>query len=730
MACQIVIVLGMHRSGTSAIAGYLHGLGLELPSSALEPHPQDNPEGYFEPQRMVQLNNRLLGALGLTWHATRPISAAELNDPALEPLKAEIQEYLAEVCQPGRKLVFKDPRLCRLLPVWLPLIQHYCPSPCVVRVVRNANAVADSLARRAERPALAGAAITDRFKATLLWLRYNLDAWQHSTTQGVRCYALRYEAFTTKASVRSNLEQWLATSLGLVPGATPPPPRPVRAPLAPTAWPTDPAWQQVLLCAEDLLAAKELPRASHWLGNLYNLAQLRIPASHQNEPVAPPPESVVIAATINHISTQQAKPRCRVPHPLTGQCGQPKEPPPAPRLVRWLKGMQTALGKRAPKAAPTPLAPQAEYVFITENPSSRSHIYRVKNPVDALNRAGYRALWLTLDEAVMNPHLWASAKLLVVHRCEWSDSLDALYYLARANQVPTLYDIDDYIFEPKLAEQGHIHFISQLPPEDKKAWLAKIANYRKALLHANAAMAPTQALVTAITQLGIPCYLKPNGLSPETLALAKHWQTAFSQHRATTAGPPRVGYASGTATHEQDFATIRPALLSALSHHPGWHFTVIGHLSTNALAAILGTRLEHRPLVEHVNLPYELARCQLNLAPLEVGNPFCEAKSPLKWFEAAACGTPCIASATQPFSEAIAGPEQGYLCADHAEWLRTLLAVFAQPDTLAALNAHAVQRHQEDQLLTDFLLPALQAAGRHARQAHTGFFNKRKRKMR
>src|SRR5262249_46403433 len=70
--------------------------------------------------------------------------------------------------------------------------------------------------------------------------------------------------------------------------------------------------------------------------------------------------------------------------------------------------------------------------------------------------------------------------------------------------------------------------------------------------------------------------------------------------------------------------------------------------------------------------PAEIARTAINLAPLEVGNAFCEAKSELKYFEAASVRVPTIASPTEPFAAAITHGVNGFLANRTEEWYHCL----------------------------------------------------------
>ena len=224
-------------------------------------------------------------------------------------------------------------------------------------------------------------------------------------------------------------------------------------------------------------------------------------------------------------------------------------------------------------------------------------------------------------------------------------------------------------------------------------------------------MAPTSTLVAIIRNLEMPCELKPNGMSEETVALSAHWNHTFNLNQAWPGQFKRLGYASGTPTHEGDFGTILDSVANALSKNPDWQLTIIGALNTRLLeqrlTEELRKRIEFRPLVEHQNLAYELARCTLNLAPLEKDNPFCVAKSPLKWFEAAACGTPTLATATRTFAEAIKNEETGYLCESKTDWSNTLGKTLSTPKDIITVTDTSVYNLREETLTRNFLLPVL-----------------------
>src|SRR5580658_495194 len=114
---RAILVLGMHRSGTSALTRGLQALGVYLGNDFLSPKP-DNPTGYWEDKNITELNERLLATLGLKWEDVALIDDTRWNEPKIEVLRAEAVTYL-QSCFKGRPLWgFKDPRTIRLLPFW------------------------------------------------------------------------------------------------------------------------------------------------------------------------------------------------------------------------------------------------------------------------------------------------------------------------------------------------------------------------------------------------------------------------------------------------------------------------------------------------------------------------------------------------------------------------------------------------------------------------------------
>jgi hypothetical protein len=167
---RALIVLGMHRSGTSAVTGALRLLGADVGSNLMEAKP-DNETGFFEHSEIVTIHNELLAHFRTTWREIffRP------DDWLAQPEVKQFQDKLAAILLrdfAGRSLwAIKDPRLSRLLPAWEPVLADLQCGLTYLYVVRHPLEVAHSLM---DRDGLT------REKALQLWLDYNLTAERDS----------------------------------------------------------------------------------------------------------------------------------------------------------------------------------------------------------------------------------------------------------------------------------------------------------------------------------------------------------------------------------------------------------------------------------------------------------------------------------------------------------------------------------------------------------------------
>ncbi len=204
---RAVLVLGMHRSGTSAVTRLLNLLGADLPSKLMPPLPDNNPLGFWESQKIAEIHDELLASAGSSWDDVAAFPRTWFDSDVAKSFQDQVVQILRANFAASRLFVIKDPRICRLVPFWRTVLNEFGAEPHYVISVRNPLEVAASLkARDGFLPA----------KSLLLWLRYLLEAERE--TPGQKRSFVRYPQVLrnwgqTAATISANLEiSWPRTS--------------------------------------------------------------------------------------------------------------------------------------------------------------------------------------------------------------------------------------------------------------------------------------------------------------------------------------------------------------------------------------------------------------------------------------------------------------------------------------------------------------------------------------
>ncbi len=162
---ECIVILGMHRSGTSVLTGLVSLFGGYV-GADLMPPTKDNPKGYFENNKIYLLNERILRENNTSWH--------DYSFVAEDIKKSDFQEYVSDAKKVVQselkfvnKLIIKDPRICILFPIWEQALQELEINIRVIFAYRSPLEVAHSLLKRDEIPVE---------KGLMLWSHYFLQS--------------------------------------------------------------------------------------------------------------------------------------------------------------------------------------------------------------------------------------------------------------------------------------------------------------------------------------------------------------------------------------------------------------------------------------------------------------------------------------------------------------------------------------------------------------------------
>ena len=161
-----IVVLGMHRSGTSMLTKLICQLGVFCgdPEDLIGTN-QENPKGFWERQDIRDLNDSVIKGMGCDWDRVSNFSADLVSDEQKEQFASQANSILAKLDQ-NAPWVIKEPRLCLLLDLWASVLTK----PVYIHVFRNPLEVAASLEVRNGIPKSVGIA---------LWELYNRNIVSH-----------------------------------------------------------------------------------------------------------------------------------------------------------------------------------------------------------------------------------------------------------------------------------------------------------------------------------------------------------------------------------------------------------------------------------------------------------------------------------------------------------------------------------------------------------------------
>lgn len=265
--------------------------------------------------------------------------------------------------------------------------------------------------------------------------------------------------------------------------------------------------------------------------------------------------------------------------------------------------------------------------------------------------------------------------------------------VCRAIGIPTVYEVDDLIFDPTAFPDPLEIYDNAITEEEHFGLRAGVALVRHAAASCDVGIASTEHLAARMRKLvrsGVSLVHR-NGLSDSLAALAQ-----ASVPRAPPSGDATVTlfYGSGTRAHGADFRElIVPGLTRLMAEHRDVRLIVCGHVDAAALSTRFPGRVLHvPPLADREAYLAQFQTVDINLAVLR-DSAFNDCKSEIKWLEAAAFCVPSIVSNVGGYRETLRpNTEVIRVPASPAAWYNALRALILDPAQRAAIGAAARDR--------------------------------------
>ncbi|KPL77599.1 hypothetical protein AC812_03460 [Bellilinea caldifistulae] len=272
---------------------------------------------------------------------------------------------------------------------------------------------------------------------------------------------------------------------------------------------------------------------------------------------------------------------------------------------------------------------------------------------------------------------------MILQRVSWDSFVEKIIKTAKQRKILVLADVDDLVFLP-----DSYRWIDSPDFSDSirlRLYQQTLSRNRITLEHCDGVLTSTEFLAEQVRQIQKPVWVHRNGFSLEMA----HFSDKARIGTKTIDKRIILGYASGTPTHDQDFAIIQPILRKLLKRHPTVRLHLAGYLNNQYDWDDTAEQVQRIPFVPWQKLPEVLSTFSINLAPLRLDNPFSQSKSEIKFIEAALLGVPTIASPTQAYQHAITSGLNGFLASSLEEWEEILENLINNAETRNVIGQSA-----------------------------------------
>lgn len=334
-----------------------------------------------------------------------------------------------------------------------------------------------------------------------------------------------------------------------------------------------------------------------------------------------------------------------------------------------------------------------------ENQIPQCTRYRVLNKAEQLRSLGYQVK--VVNNSQLRLEDARKAFLIVVYRCGDSPLLQELVRVAKHFKRTVLYDIDDLVIDTKYTDQ--LAYTQELDSVEKANYDAGVHSYGRMLSLCDGVITTTKALAEELSAYKTPVLLNRNLASEELVVISEQVLTSKATEEKV-----KIGYFSGSITHNENFELIKPALKKLLERYSYVELHLVGYLDLPEDLAPFKEQIVTHDYVNWDELPELIREVDINLAPL-TKTIFNEAKSEIKWMEAALVQVPTVASKLGSFSEMIQDGVTGVLATEEG-WEQALESLILDQEKrrLLAENAwnyvigHCQTNHHEDEF-TDYV---------------------------
>lgn len=331
--------------------------------------------------------------------------------------------------------------------------------------------------------------------------------------------------------------------------------------------------------------------------------------------------------------------------------------------------------------------PQGDILIVSGGVGDSAR-YRAVHVAEELRLNGFQASHTVQDHPLFQKTV-EHFQVIVFHRVVYTESIAR--YIERAKELKRtlIFETDDLVYDPKYLHL--MDYYTKMNALERKLYENGVGGEILADPYVAHATTTTTFLQRKLEARGKKVFLVTNKMSQED----ERWAKELRGKKHVDDGTVHISYLSGTPSHNKDFATITPVLLRILKEFPNARLVLAGPLDTDDVLNDCSSQIIRVPFAPRKEYFATVASADINIAPLEMNNDFTEAKSELKFFEAALLGVPTVAVANETYSGAITDGVNGFTAANDEEWFKKLCILITEPNTRYSMAEAAFKTAKE-----------------------------------
>jgi len=266
--------------------------------------------------------------------------------------------------------------------------------------------------------------------------------------------------------------------------------------------------------------------------------------------------------------------------------------------------------------------------------------------------------------------------IFILYRVPITDRIRNLIKRAKQQNKLCIFDIDDLLFEEKFVKDRYE--LDEMTKQEREIYLDGIRRQKETLELCDLGTGSTEIIVKEMKPFVKDTLVNRNSLSDLFIEVHERAYKEGKEDRSTDSNEVIIGYFSGSKSHNHDFQLIKDVLKEIMRKHSHVKLLLTGYLHIPKEFKNYEDRVIIRPFVKWDKFPKNIMACDINIVPSE-DSYFNNAKSEIKFLEAALVRKPTVASARDAFQKSIKHGTTGFLAETKKEWKDCLEKLISDP---------------------------------------------------